>query len=320
MRTNRLSEKSITENIKNTIGEIGFGTKSFSDIERLIQRDGTFNVTKKGAGWKGFSLYHWLLNMHWIMLMVYGISAYIIVNMLFALGYYTAGADQLSGGLDQPTQWDLFVHCFYFSTQTLTTLGYGFISPLKGLSSMIAALEAMFGLLGFAFVTGIIYGRFSKAKSRILFSDKILISPYRGITGLKFRIANPKRNQLIEMKATLLYSYLVTENGVTKRTYTSLPLEINAITMFPLPWTIVHPIDDDSPIKNKSVDVMAKEQTEFIVLLKGYDDTFNQYVHQVFSYRAEEVLVNADFLPMFDAGFEKSTSVHLNKINDVKML
>jgi inward rectifier potassium channel len=314
------SDKSFTQNIKNTIGEIGFGSKSFSDIDRLIQRDGTFNVTKRGAGLKGFSLYHWLINMHWAWLLTYGILVYFLINTIFAFSYFLAGPEQLSGGLDQPSQWDLFVHCFYFSTQTLTTLGYGFISPIKGIGSMIAAIEAMFGLLGFAFVTGIIYGRFSKAKSRLLFSDKMLISPYRGIQGLKFRVANAKKNQLIEMKATVLYSHLVSENGITKRTYISLPLEIDAITMFPLPWTIVHPIEDDSPIKGKSIEDLNQEQTEFIVLLKGYDDTFNQYVHQIYSYRAEDLLLNANFVPMFDAGFEISTTVHLDKINEVIIL
>jgi inward rectifier potassium channel len=314
------TDKKFAKSIKDSFGEIGFGSKSFSDIERLIQRDGTFNVTKKGGGFKTFSLYHWLLNLHWAWLLFYGISGYFLVNALFAFGYYFAGIEQLSGAADQPTKWQLFLHCFYFSTQTLTTVGYGFISPLKGLSSMLAAIEAMFGLLGFAFVTGIIYGRFSKAKSRLLFSDKMIISPYRGIKGLKFRVANPKKNQLIEMKATVLYSHLVKENGMTKRTYTSLELEIDAITMFPLPWTIVHPINNDSPIKDKTIDQLAQDQTEFIILLKGYDDTFNQYVHQIYSYRAEDMLPNADFVPMFDAGFEKSTTVHLDKINEVKIL
>lgn len=306
----------ITKNLKAVLEETGFGSKSFSDLDRLIQKDGTFNVTKKGAGIKGFSFYYWLINLRWGWLLVYGIMGYFLVNVLFALAYYLGGPKQLTGGETFSKPVDYFLHCFYFSTQTLTTVGYGFISPATGFSSFLAAIEAMLGLLGFAFATSIIYGRFSKAKSKILFSDCMVISPYRGIKGLKFRIANPRKSQIIELKARVIYSFLKEEEGVSKRRYLPLDLEIDFINMFPLPWTIVHPLDDQSPMKDKTKADLVREQTEFIIILKGFDDTFNQYVHQINSYRANEVLFSADFEPMFDAGFDKSTTVHLDKISD----
>ncbi len=313
-----MAENLFKKNLKAALEETGFGSKSFSDLDRLILEDGSVNVTKKGAGWKGFSLYYWLLNLHWSRLFVYGIVGYFAINLLFALAYFLGGREQLSGGSELPTSFDYFLHCFYFSTQTLTTVGFGFISPLKGFSSMLAAFEAMIGLLAFAFATSVLYGRFSKAKSRILFSKKMVVSPYRGIKGLKLRIANPRKSQIIELQARILYSHLEFENGVSTRRYTQLDLEIDFINMFPLPWTIVHPLDDESPIQNKTKADLEREQTEFIVILKGYDDTFNQYVHQVNSYRANEILFNADFEPMFDAGYETSTTVQLNKISDTK--
>ena len=313
-----MAENRIKKNIKAALEETGFGSKSFSDIDRLILEDGSFNVTKKGAGIKGFSFYYWLLNLHWLRLLLYGVVGYFLVNLLFACCYYLAGPEQLSGGVDQSTSFDFFLHCFYFSTQTLTTVGYGFISPLKGLSSTIAAFEAMLGLLGFALATSVLYGRFSKAKSRILFSKTMVVSPYRGIKGLKFRIANPRKSQVIELKARVLYSHLEFEEGVSKRRYTPLELEIDFINMFPLPWTIVHPLEKKSPLYGKSKADLEREQTEFIIILKGYDDTFNQYVHQINSYRANEVLFDADFIPMFDAGYETSTTVQLDKISQTK--
>lgn len=313
-----MAQNRITHNIKAALGETGFGSKSFSDLDRLIQKDGTFNVAKKGAGWKRFSLYYWLIYLHWIKLLLYGIVGYFIINILFATAYFIGGQDQLSGGVDQSTSLDLFLHCFYFSTQTLTTVGFGFISPLKGYSSILAAFEAMIGLLAFAFATSVLYGRFSKAKAKIIFSDSMVVSPYRRIKGLKFRIANPRQSQLIDVEARVIYSHLVIENDVSKRRYDPLSLEIDFINMFPLPWTIVHPLDKTSPISEKSQADLVKEQTEFIVILKGYDESFNQYVHQINSYRANEILFDADFEPMFDAGFEKSTTVHLDKISDVK--
>lgn len=313
-----MAQNRITRNIKAALEETGFGNKSFSDLDRLIQKDGTFNVAKKGAGWKRFSLYYWLINLHWVKLLAYGMIGYFTVNLLFALAYFLGGPDQLSGGLDQQTKTDLFLHCFYFSTQTLTTVGFGFISPIKGYSSILAAFEAMIGLLAFAFATSVLYGRFSKAKSKILFSDSMVVSPYRGIKGLKFRIANPRKTQLIDLEVRVIYSYLIKEDGASKRRYNPLPLEIDFINMFPLPWTIVHPLDESSPIRNKSDKDLENDQTEFIIILKGYDETFNQYVHQINSYRAEEVIFDADFQPMFDAGFDKSTTVHLDKISDIK--
>ena len=216
--------------------------------------------------------------------------------------------------------WDAFMHCFFFSAQTLTTVGYGRISPIQADVSFIASIEAMVGLIGFAFVTGIIYGRFSKAKARILFSEKALISPYRGISGLKFRIVNLRRNHLIDMEAKFIYSYLKEENGELKRKYENLDLEINFISMFAVPWTIVHPIDEKSPLYNKSKDLLANEQAEFIITLKGYDETFNQQVHQVYDYKYTELAFNADFEQMFEPGSIGMTEIYIDKISEIRKL
>lgn len=301
--------------LKAAVGEIGFGSKSFSDLDRLILQDGTFNVSKKGAGWKGFSLYHWLINLHWSRLAIYGLFSYIAANIFFAFGYYAMDLDALTGTHGTMTQWDFFWHCFYFSTQTMTTVGYGFISPVATSSNLLAAFESMLGLLGFALATSILYGRFSKAKSKILFSDHMVVGQFKEIKGLKFRIANPSNRQLIEFQAKVLYSYLERVGADTNRRYVPLNLQIDFINMFPLPWTVVHPIEKTSPIFNKTKEDLIAEQAEFIVILKGYDDTFNQYVHQINSYRGHEILFDTEYEPMFDAGVEKSTVIDLNKIN-----
>lgn len=313
-----MAEKRRSRTIKTVLEETGFGTKSFSDLDRLIKKDGSFNVRRKGAGLKGFSLYYWFIHLHWAWLLLYGVMGYFLINLIFALAYFFAGPEHLTGGLDQDTPSDFFMHCFYFSTQTLTTVGYGFISPIKGFSSVVAAIEAMIGLLTFAFATSVLYGRFSKAKAKILFSSTMVECPYRGIRGLKFRIANPRRSEIIELKARVIYSFLADEKGQLVRRYLPLNLEIDFINMFPLPWTIVHPIDEDSPLKGKTKSDLIKEQTELIILLKGYDEAFNQDVHQIHSYRASEISFNFDFEPMFDRGFESSTTVQLDLISKTK--
>jgi len=299
-------------NFKDRFRELGLGTKRVSS-DRFITKDGSFNVITRGVGLKGFSLFHWLINMSWTRFFVFVTVSYFLVNSLFASIYYFVGVEFLTEFDDKAG--GEFLHCFYFSSQTLTTVGYGRISPVGPVSSMVASVEAMVGLLGFAFATGILYGRFSKAHSKIMFSDKMLVSPYRGIKGIKFRIANMRESQLIDMQAKLMYSFLQNENGEIKRRYMSLDLEIDFINMFPLPWTIVHPIDESSPLKEKGEEELANEKAEFLIILKGFDDTFNQYVHQIHEYNHEEVVFGADFDQMFDPAAPGETVVHLNKIS-----
>ncbi len=296
--------------------EIGFGSRSFRQSDRLINKDGSFNIRRRGIGLNGFSGYHWVINMSWPMFLLCILVSYFLLNLFFAILYFAIGVEYLSG-LPHDSWWLEFVHCFYFSTQTLTTVGFGHISPTGSLTSFVAAIEALVGLMGFALATGILYGRFSKAKAKILFSENAIVSPYRGITGLKFRIANMRRNNLIEMSARVMYSYIRIEDGVEKRRYLQLPLEIDFINLFPLPWTIVHPIDEDSPLKGKHVLDLSREDAEFVIIVKGYDDTFNQYVHQVHSYKHDEVVFDVDFLPMFEA-LHGATEIDLGKISDFR--
>ncbi len=303
------------DRIKEQFKELGFGTRGFRDAERLINRDGSFNVEKKGGGLATFSFYHWLINMSWWKFFIFVTIAYVFLNLFFATIYYIIGPDAISDHFAK-SKVGAFFHCFYFSTQTLTTVGFGRLNPIGHYASIVASFEAMVGLLSFALATGILYGRFSKAKARILFSKNMLVSPYRGIRGLKFRIVNMRKNQLIEMQAKVMYSYLEVDGNELKRRYKQLSLELDFINMFPLPWTIVHPIDENSPLQNKGTLDLSKEEAEFIVILKGYDDTFNQYVHQTFSYRHDEVVFDANFVPMFDAGGSGKSTVYLNKVSN----
>lgn len=309
-----MAKSNRTNNLSERFRELGLGTRRLSS-DRFITKNGQFNVVKKGIGLKGFSFYNWLIKMSWIRFFVIVTFCYVLVNLFFGVVYYCIGIDYLTDYND--SSYSEFTHCFFFSTQTLTTVGFGRISPVGPLASLVAAFEAMIGVLGFAFATGVMYGRFSKARSKIMFSDKILVSPYRGIKGLKFRIANMRDSQLIDMEARVMYSFLQKEGDELKRRYLSLDLEINFISLFPLPWTIVHPIDENSPIYGKGVMELGKERAEFLIILKGFDDTFNTYVHQIHEYNTDEIVFDVEFDPMFDPAAQGETHVHLNKISDI---
>ena len=278
--------------------DLGFGSRVESNHARLINPNGSLNVIKKGGGLGAFHLYQFLITTSWWKFLLYVFLFFVLTNTFFASLYLIAGAEGLSGA---PTGngLSLFAHAFYFSVQTFTTVGYGAISPLNDANSLISSFEAMVGLMGFALVTGVLYGRFARPSAKIRFSQKALIAPYKDINGLMCRIVNRRRNQLIELSASVFLSrYEWVENDVKQRFY-PLQLERDKIAMFPLNWTLVHPIDENSPIYGLTIDQMKAQSTEILIIIKAYDDTFAQLVHARCSYRVEDMLVGKKFLPMY---------------------
>lgn len=301
--------------------DLGFGSRSLKDSGRLITKTGDYNTSfaKKGLG--QLNLYYDIIHMSWGHFFLWLIAGYVLLNLFFGSIYYMIGVENLSNGgaLEGASA---FYHCFYFSTQTLTTVGFGTISPIGHATNLVAAFEAMIGLLAFAFGTGVTYGRFSKAKTKILFSDKALITTGKEGT-LKLRFVNRKQNRLIGMSAKLTISYLVDneETGKTTRSYDILPLELSYISLFPLPWTIVHKIDDASPLFKKNLADLKAMDAELVVILAGYDDTFDQQVHRINSYKAEEFVFNHKFKPMFGPDEASGTTrIEINKLSQTSSI
>ena len=168
------------------------------------------------------------------------------------------------------------------------------------LSGIGNAFEALFGLMSFAFITGLLYGRFIKPTAKILFSENALISPYNGDgRAIMFRVANKRKNELIETSATVMMMTVDKTSDGYSRNYTDLELEIDAIKFFPLNWTIVHPIDENSPLYGKGKDFFESHDVEFLVLIKAFDDTFSQTVYARYSYKWDEVVWGAKYLRPF---------------------
>lgn len=300
--------------------DLGFGSKSLKNSGRLITKDGNYNTSFSKSGIGELNAYYRIIHMSWLGFFGTLIAGYILINLLFASLYLLVGVEHLSGS-EELEGWDVFFYCFYFSTQTLTTVGFGNISPMGHASNILAAAEAMVGLVGFAFGTGITYGRFSKAKTRIYFSDKALITPFKGGTAVKVRFVNRRKNRLIGMKATMTISYLDEDrdSGQTRRFYKGLPLQIDSITLFPLPWTVVHAIDESSPLYGRTHDDLKKMDAELVLILSGYDDTFDQQVHRINSYKYDEFLFDHDFETMFSPHEQSGTTrIYLDKLSEVK--
>lgn len=285
-----------SKNSKDENLELGFGTKNYTDSIRFLNKDGSVNVKRKGLkSYDNIDIYHWLITTTWTRLLLVISVFYILVNSLFAVIYYILGFENF-GGIDLSSTSNQFMDLFFFSAQTLTTVGYGHVYPNSTTVSTVAAIESMLGLLGFALATGVIYGRFSRPKASVLYSENVLISPYKSIKGLMFRVANSKQNELIETEASVVLSY--SDPITNRREFFGLKLERSKINFLPLSWTIVHPIDENSPLHNLTLDDLKKRDAELIILLKGINDTYSQTVYSRMSYKASDFVDNAKFVPV----------------------
>jgi inward rectifier potassium channel len=211
---------------------------------------------------------------------------------------------------------DRFLQCIFFSSQTLTTVGFGAVAPASPGANIIAAFEALVGLLGFAVATGLLFGRVSRPSARIGFSKHALIAPYQDGTSFQFRMVNRRANTLIEPAATLLLMTVDRSDGASRRDFTILKLERSGIMLFPLTWTVVHPIDSDSPLFGKTADDLEALQAEFLVLIKAWDETFSQTVHQRFSYRYSELVWGGRFTPAFAIDGKGDLQVYVDRIGN----
>ncbi len=282
--------------------DLGFGSVVGRESrQRLLNADGTFNVQRTGLGvLESIAPYQQLLTMTWTTFLGAVVAVYLVVNVLFAVLYMLAGANALQGqGADMLG--GVFGRAFFFSVQTFATIGYGQIGPNGLVPNAIVTAEALVGLMFQALATGLLFARFSRPTASILFSRAALIAPYNGALSLQFRIANRRKNQIIQLESQVLLSLMESDDrGDRVRRYYPLPLERNKVTFFPLSWTIVHPITEASPMDGKTAEDLHSAEAEILVLLSGVDDTFAQTVHARSSYRAQEIVWHARFASIFE--------------------
>ncbi len=298
--------------------DLGLGSRvTQQSHKRFLNRDGSFNVARKGLHyWKSQNLYHWLLTISWMRFFFLVIGFYFITNILFACFYLLAGENALSG-LTGLSFEERFADAFFFSVQTLATIGYGVISPKTLPANFLVSIEALFGMLGFALVTGILFARFSRPQAKIIFSDKAVVAPFKDKTAFMFRIANERSNQLIEVVPTVSMGRFETVNGKQVRQFHTLTLEREKVTFMPLHWVIVHLIDESSPLWGVSEEDFRSSDTEIFVLLSGIDETFSQTVHARSSYKSSEIVWNAKFVDMFIDSDDGIINVDMRKIHDI---
>jgi inward rectifier potassium channel len=294
----------------------GFGTNAASYGGRFISKSGNANIKKSGIGlFESISWYHTMLNIpRWKFLVIIFVF-YFSVNFIFASIYYLIGVEHLNGitGISSIAK---FGQAFFFSIQTFTTVGYGHISPSGFLTSFVAAVEALFGLLSFAIATGLFYGRFSKPKAHIKFSENALIAPYKGGIALMLRLVPFKNTNLSDGEVKITLGMKIDVNGVLTNTFYNLDLELSRINALNLSWTLVHPINESSPLYNLTKEDFEAIKGEVLVFLKVFDDMYSATVVKRTSYSFNEIVFGAKFLPMFSkSDNQNKTILHIDKLN-----
>jgi len=274
-------------------------TQQFGNpLRRAINKDGSFNVRRTGNRWRAFHPWLGLVDMSWTGFAVVLAIAWLMVNTGFALIYYGLNPAELQG-VGGSTPLERFLGDFFFSAQTLTTVGYGGIVPRGITANFVASTEALIGLMAFAVGTGLLLARVSRPSARIAFSRHALIAPYQNGTSLQFRIVNERRNNLMELEARVLLMTVAPKDGRLQRRYDVLKLERPNVIFFPLTWTVVHPIEESSPLYGKTAADFERLQAEVLILIKGFDESFSQTVNARYSYRYDEILWDRRFAPAF---------------------
>ena len=234
--------------------------------------------------------YHRLLTMPWHRFFALVLLGYLFVNGCFALGYYGLG-DAIENAVPGS-----FLDVFFFSVQTLATIGYGKMAPHTLGANILVTLEALLGMIGLAVTTGLVFARFSRPTARVLFSRVAVVTRWEGTPSLMFRMANARGNQIVEarLKLTLIRSETTAEGQSVRRLH-DLRLLRSEHAAFALTWTAIHPIDAASPLRGADAESLRASMADFVVSLTGIDEGLSQTIHARHGYRPEDLRFGVRF-------------------------
>ncbi|MFT5822781.1 MAG: inward rectifier potassium channel [Crocinitomix sp.] len=299
------------------IQDPGIGTQFNRPTKRVINQDGSYNVVKKG-GKRGFrDIFKFMIEISWVQFFAILFAGYIGMNLVFTILYFLIGYENIVG--IRPDGPPAFVQTFFFSIQTFTTVGYGTLAPRGIPTQSVATVEAFIGFLSFSLATGLAYGRFSRPNSKIIFSDHVLYSNYLEGKSIKIKLANERDNVLLEVTAKMILTMdKALPNGKIEKLYFQLPLEIDRIELLPFTWTLVHKIDSESPFWGKNKAEIHEANPEFLILIKGFDETFSQHVHTKRSFITTDIKWNQQFAKIFAPNDDGVIEFDIKDLNKIK--
>jgi inward rectifier potassium channel len=277
----------------------GIGTIFDRPLERMLGRDGAFAVDRIGAAHGLRDGFVKLATMRAPRLLLVIVGTYLTLNLIFGSVYMLIGVEHI-GNADMHSLGSKWLSAVGMSVQTLTTVGYGSLYPTNLATWIVAAVEGVFGILGFSLVAAIIFTRFARPTTRLVYSDHALIAPFKDGWSLQLRVANSRRTLLVEIEARLIL-VLADPEQHDKLDYYTLPLQFSTISFLALTWTIVHPIAPDSVLAGMTHADLKARHAEVILILKGIDEGYMQPVITRHSFRYDEIVWGGKFIKAFSA-------------------
>lgn len=297
----------------------GFGYNSRQNAQDIINDDGSSNVFHINRKKNISDLYSYFIDISWVQFFLLIILAYTILNLFFGLIYVSIGIEQITK--PKGSFFEDFLNGFFFSAQTLTTVGYGGIAPKGITANFIAAFEAMTGLLSFSFITGLLYGRFSKPKANIKFSDNIILRKFKNERAIMFRLMNSRKTVMIEPELKVTLSITKKDKkGVFKREFFTLSLERDKIVYLPTIWTVVHQIDKNSPLFKYSNKEIERLDAFLYILVNYHEESFAQKVYQIYSYDFDKLELDVKYMPSSSFNDEGYTVLDHDKLSEVEKM
>jgi len=269
-----------------------------------VRRVGSRTITRR-------DVYHLLLTMPWRWFFGVQAVAYLVFNAVFALFYLAA-----PGSVANATPGS-FTDAFFFSVQTMATIGYGVMAPATLYGNVMVTIEALLGFASFAVAAGLIFGRFSQPTARVLFSRVAVVTSFNGVPTLMFRCANERANQIFEARVHVDFARQeVSAEGMELRRSYELGLARDRNPQFSLSWTVMHPIDVASPLYGIDPDLLAGQEASIVVTLTGIDETLSQTVFARTAYRADEILWGRKFVDILSETEEGETLVDYRRFHE----
>ena len=256
-------------------------------------------------------VYHLMLTMPWRWFFGVQAVAYVVFNAIFALFYL------LVPGSVANAKPGSFADAFFFSVQTMATIGFGVMAPATLYANIMVTIEALLGFASFAVAAGLIFARFSQPTARVLFSQVAVVTPFNGVPTLMFRCANERRNQIFEAQVHVDFARQeMSAEGMELRRSYELNLARDRNPQFSLSWTVMHPIDAQSPLYGIDPDLLAGQEASIVVTLTGTDETLSQTVFARTAYRADEILWGRKFVDILSETEDGDTLVDYRRFHD----
>ena len=288
---------------------------------RLIPRDGRPAPRIVVHGRKRYifnDLYADLMQASWPQLVVTFMVTFLVINTTFAVAFYLL-SNFWPGEVIQNARPDDFLDYFFFSVQTLATIGYGGMIPHGIVTNLLVTLEAVTGFTFYALMTGLVFAKFSRPTARVTFSKRAVINNDLGERHLILRMINDRGNRIVDAEASLFMMRDDTlPDGTIMRRYYDLALTRSKVPIMQLSWSLMHPIDETSPLYGETSQSLYDRNVEVIVSMTGLDESLSSTIHTRFSYMSEDIHFERSFEGILNRREDNTLEVHYDKIHDLK--